>query len=307
MVRGVHSWTISIGFCWPMSGLETYLPRSRRWRCRDSESEVEYIETDSTPLQMKTTAKQLLSPPVVTQTRPMEGYNPASPWRLRRGRDVLTEDGAVAVDTRQVSAADTVVSREIHRKSECIPTVVPKLAAAPQATSEVVQPRPRDSCCMDLLSPVGECLESLGIDTPDAVVSGMEVAGGSPTAVSVGPDVLQTAVSVMTEVSEKWMEIDTPDAVVSGMEVAGGSPPADIDISEGPDVLHTAVSVTTVVSEKWMERFVINLDVLCSDGFASGDDPARGSSDVGSDVCVVPDPLPTAVSVWTVVAEKWMD
>ena len=55
----------------------------------------------------------------------------------------VTEDVAVAVDTRQVSAAsDTVVSREIHRKSECIPTVVPKLAAAPQAASEVVQPRP---------------------------------------------------------------------------------------------------------------------------------------------------------------------
>ena len=39
----------------------------------------------------------------------------------------------------------------------------------------------------------------------------------------------------------------------------------------------------------------------------SGEDPAGGSSDVGSDVCVVPDPLPTAVSMWTVVAEEWMD
>ena len=48
-------------------------------------------------------------------------------------------------------------------------------------------------------------------------------------------------------------------------------------------------------------------EVLCSDGLASGDDPAGGSSDVGSDVCVVPDPIPTAVSVQTVVAEKWMD
>ena len=75
----------------------------------DSESEVEYIEPDSAPLQIKTTAEQLLCPPVVTQTRPMEGCHPASPRRLRRGRDVLTEDGAVAVDTRQVSAvSDTV-------------------------------------------------------------------------------------------------------------------------------------------------------------------------------------------------------
>ena len=130
----------------------------------------------------------------------------------------------MAVDTRQVSAAsDTVVSREIHRKSECIPTVVPKLAAAPQAASEVVQPRPRDSGCMDLLPPVGECLESLGMDTPDAVVSGMEVAGVSLPAdidISGDPDVLQTAVSVMAVVSEKWLEIDTPDAVVSGTEIS---------------------------------------------------------------------------------------
>ena len=216
----------------------------------------------------------------------MEGYYPASPRRLRRGRDVLTKDGAVAVHTRQVSAAsDTVVSREINRKSEWIPTVVPKLAAAPQAASEVVQPRPRDSGCMDLLPPVGECLESLGMDT------GMEVAGGSPPAdidISGVPDVLPTAISVTTVVSAKWMEIDTSDAVVSGMEVAGESPPADIDISGGPDVLQTSVSVTTVVSEKWMERFVINLDVVCSDGLASGDDPAGGSLDVGSDVCVFP-------------------
>ena len=126
----------------------------------DSDSKVEYIEPDSTPLQTKTTAQQLLCPLVVAQTRPMEGCNPALPRRLRRGRDVLTEDGAVEVDTRQVSAAsDTVVSRKIHRKSECVPTVVPKLAAAPQAASEVVQPRPRDYGCTDLLPPMGECLE----------------------------------------------------------------------------------------------------------------------------------------------------
>ena len=180
--------------------------------------------------------------------RPREGCDTASPRRLHRGRDVLTEDGAAAVDTRQVSAvSDTVVSHEIHMKSEFIPTVLPKLAAASQAASEVVQPRPRDSGYMDLLPPMGECIESLGIDTPDAVVSG---------------------------------------------------------ISVGPDVLQTAVSVTTVVSEKWMERFAINLDVLCSDGSASGDELAGGSSDVGSDVCVVLDPLLTAVSVRTVVAEK---
>ena len=51
----------------------------------------------------------------------------------------------------------------------------------------------------------------------------------------------------------------------------------------------------------------MDLDVLCSDGLASGDDPAKESSDVGSDVCVVSDSMPTAVSVQTVVTEKWMD
>ena len=65
--------------------------------------------------------------------------------------------------------------------------------------------------------------------------------------------------------------------------------------------------MTTVVSEKWMERFVLNLDDLRSDVLASGEEPAGGSSYVGSDVCMVPDPLPIAVSVWTVVAEEWMD
>ena len=51
----------------------------------------------------------------------------------------------------------------------------------------------------------------------------------------------------------------------------------------------------------------MNLDDLRSDVLASGEDPSGRSSDVGSDVCVVPDPLPTAVSVRRVVAEEWMD
>ena len=215
----------------------------------DSESEVEYIEPDSTPL-------QLLCPPVVAQTRPMEGCDPALPRWLRLGRDVLTKDGAVVVDTERVSAAsDTVVSRETHKYSECVLTGVHKFAAAPQAASEVIQPRPLDFGCTDLLPPVGECRESLGHDTPDAVESGMEVTGGSPPAdidSSVNLDVLPAAISVTTEVPEKWMEIDTPDPVESGMEVTGGSPPAVSDISVYPDVLQTAISVTTYVLEKWM-------------------------------------------------------
>ena len=230
----------------------------------DSESEVDDVEPDSAPMQITTTAVKLLCPPVVTQTGPMEGCDPASPRRLRQGCDVLTEDGTVTVDTRPVSiASDTDVVCGNHMMSECIPTVTPKLAAAPQAASEVAQTRPRGYCCMNLLPPVGESIESLDVDAPDALASGKETAGGSS---KVGSDI----------------------CVV-------------------PDLLQTAVSVRTVVTEKWMERFILDLDDLCSDVLASGEEPAGGSSEVGSDVCVVPDLLPTAVSVKTVVAEKWME
>ena len=98
------------------------------------------------------------------------------------------------------------------------------------------------------------------------------------------------------------LDVDAPD----GKETAGGGSKVGSDICVVPDVLQTAVSVMTVVSEKWMERFVLHLDDLRSDGLASGEDPAGGSSDVGSDICVVPDLLPTAVTVRTEVAEKWM-
>ena len=50
----------------------------------DSVSEVEYIEPDSTPVQTETTAQQLLCPPVVAQTRPMEGCHTALPRQLCR-------------------------------------------------------------------------------------------------------------------------------------------------------------------------------------------------------------------------------
>ena len=60
----------------------------------DNESKAEYIEPDSTQLQMDTRAQPLLGPPVVAQMRPMEGCYPASSRQSRRGRDVLTEDGA---------------------------------------------------------------------------------------------------------------------------------------------------------------------------------------------------------------------
>ena len=146
-----------------------------------------------------------------------------------------------------------------------------------------------------------------------------EMAGGSPPAhidICVIPEVLPIAMSVKTVMSDKSMKsMDMPDGVVYSMEIAGGSPPAEITISESPDWLHTVISVTStemaggnppadrdicdspevlqragsvtaVVSEKWMERFVIKPKVICSDDSAPDDDPARRSSDVGSEAYV---------------------
>ena len=132
-----------------------------------------------------------------------------------------------------------------------------------------------------------------------------KMAGGSPPAdidIYVIPDVLPIAISVKTVMSDMSMEKDTPD--VSRLEVAGGSPPAEVDISESPDVPQRAVFLRAVVSEKWMESFVMNLKVLCSDGLAPY---ARRGSYVGSDGCVIQDPIPTVVSVRTVVTEEWID
>ena len=81
----------------------------------DSESGVDFIEPVSTPVQAEITKQQLLRPPVVDQMRPMESYHTEGPRRLRRGRDVRTEDDPVAVDARQISTASETVAGKIHR------------------------------------------------------------------------------------------------------------------------------------------------------------------------------------------------
>ena len=45
----------------------------------DSESDVDDVEPDSVPVQMTMRAVESLCPPVVAQTRPKEGCDPASP------------------------------------------------------------------------------------------------------------------------------------------------------------------------------------------------------------------------------------
>ena len=153
----------------------------------DSESDVDDVEPDSALMQITTTAVESLCPLVFTQTRSKEGCDPASPRRLCGGRDVLTEDGTVAVDTRQVSiASDTDVVSGIHVMSDCIPAVTPMLVVAPQAASEVAQTRPRGYCSVNLLLPVDGSIEPLDVDAPDVLASGKEPAGGSS---EVGSDV----------------------------------------------------------------------------------------------------------------------
>ena len=71
----------------------------------DSESGVNCIKPVSTPVQAEITKQQLLCPPVVNQTRPMEGYHTVVPRRLRRGRNVRATDDPLAVDARQISSA----------------------------------------------------------------------------------------------------------------------------------------------------------------------------------------------------------
>ena len=92
---------------------------------------------------------------------------------------------------------------------DCIPAVVPMLAAAPQAASEVAQTRPRGDCSVNLLLPVDGSIEPLDDDAPDVLSSGREPAGISSEVgsdVCVVPDLPPAAVSMRTVVAEVWME-----------------------------------------------------------------------------------------------------
>ena len=64
--------------------------------------------------------------------------------------------------------------------------------------------------------------------------------------------------------------------------MAGGSPPAHIDICEGPDRQQTEISVTPT-------------------------EMAGGSPPADRDICVIPEVLPIATSVKTVMSDKFMD
>ena len=166
--------------------------------------------------------------------------------------------------------------------SECITTVAPGLVAAPQASHGTVQPKCSDCSRTDPL-PLGRgCLVPAGHDTP---------AENPPAEMNIcnTPDNLQIEMSVMS------------------VKIADGSPLADVKILMDSDTPQTEVSVMTVTSERWMERFIMSPQVLCLDSITSDDDPEDRSSDVGDEVGVFQDPMPTVVSVRPEVTEKWMD
>ena len=156
----------------------------------DSGSDVDDVEPDLAPVRITTMAVESLCPPVIARdlkTRPKEGCDTTSPRRLRRGRDVLREDSMMAVDTRRISIdQDTDVVSGIYVMPDCIPAVMPMLAAAPQAASEVAQTRHRGDCSVNLLLPVDGSIEPLDDDAPEVLSSGREPAGGSS---EVGSDV----------------------------------------------------------------------------------------------------------------------
>ena len=124
----------------------------------------------------------------------------------------------MAVDTRRISIApDTDVVSGIYVMPDCIPAVMPMLAAMPQAASTVALPRPRGDCSSNLLLPVDGSIEPLENYAPVVLTSGREPAGivlevGSD--VCMIPDLLPVAVSMKTVVAEVVMEkfIFVPEA-----------------------------------------------------------------------------------------------
>ena len=100
---------------------------------------------------------------------------------------------------------------------------------------------------------------------------------GSGCLVSPGYDAPVEIPPVEMNICKSLDNLQTEISVMSA-KMAGGSPTVDIDILAALDTLQTEVSVMAVMSDKWMERFVINPQVLCSDGLAPDDDPERRMS-----------------------------
>ena len=110
---------------------------------------------------------------------------------------------------RKYIVPDKDVVSGIYVMPDCIPTVVPKLAAVPQAASTVAQTRPRGGCSSNLLLPVDRSIEPLNNDAPDVLISGREpaeIVSEVGSDVCGVPDQLPVAVSVETAVADAMME-----------------------------------------------------------------------------------------------------
>ena len=133
----------------------------------DSEKGLHMNASDSSSLQTESTTQRLSGPPVVAQTRPKRGCQTAMPRRKRRRRNVRKADNTSATDTRQESVApNTVDSERIHKLSECITTVAPRLEAAPQASHGTVQAKCSDCSRTDPLPLGSGRLVPAGHETP---------------------------------------------------------------------------------------------------------------------------------------------
>ena len=216
----VDSWTADVSCgegCAQLDNFNWFLLADDRVRGLPAlELQVDLLDSvydvvpDPFPVQRKTTAVESLCPPVVAQTRPKGGCDPVSPRRLCRGRDVLMEDSPAAVDSRRKSIApETDVVGGIYVTPYCIPTVVPKLAAVPQAASTVAQTRPRGGCGSNLLLPADRSIEPLIDDAPDVLISGKEraeIVSDVDSDVCVVPTQLPVVVSVEMVVADEVME-----------------------------------------------------------------------------------------------------
>ena len=193
------------------------------------------------------------------------------------------------MDTRQESVApSTVDSERIHKMPECITKGEPKFEAAPPASHRMAQPKCSDCSRTDPLPLESGHLGPAGYDAPagkppaemnicnnldnlliEMSATLVKMADGSPPAVVnilMDSDTLQTELSVMTVISERWMErfIMNPQVLCLDGLTSDDDPEdrsSDVDGEDGvfQDPIPTVVSVRPEVTEKWMDQFVVDL------------------------------------------------
>ena len=238
-----------------------------------SRNGVHVNASDSSSPEMETTTQRLSSPLVVAQKRPKGGCQTAMPQRKRRRRNVWTADNTLAMDTRQEPVApSTFDSERIHKMTACITKGEPTLEAAPPASRGMAQPKCSDCRRTDTLPLESGRFGPAGYDTPagkppaemnicnnsdnlqiELSATLVKMADGSPPAevnILTDSDTLQTALSMMTVLSERWMErfIMNPQVLCLDGLTSDDDPEdrsSDVDGEDGVlrDPIPTVVSV----------------------------------------------------------------